>query len=234
MPRHLQRAIDKLMEELHGLSAWVEENVKRAIQALEERDGDLARRVKKEDEAIDKKEMEIEEECLKIFALHQPVAIDLRYLVAILKITNDLERIGDLALNIAKAVIRIVENPLIIKHRDFRSIYSKVREMVKMSIDALVKLDLKTAQDVLEADNEVDRLNRLLYNEVIEDIKKTPQYVEVLIQYIHIVRHLERIADHATNISEDVIYLISGEIARHGQASSSISQLENNTPGSST
>lgn len=217
MSAHLQRAIDKLMEELIGLSAKVEENLKQAVQAVEDLNAELARQVIDKDEEIDQKEMDIEEECLKIFALHQPVAIDLRYLVAVLKINNDLERIGDLAQNIAKTALRILAKQRIVKPIDFREIYDRVRHMVQKSLDAIVGLDLESARDVLQADNEVDDLNRKLYFKIMEDIKKDPLHVEVLSQYTHIARHLERIADHATNIAEDVIYLISGEIARHGR-----------------
>jgi len=217
MSAHLQRAIDKLMEELIGLSAKVEENLKLAVQSVEELDLDLARQVMEKDEAIDAKEMDIEEECLKIFALHQPVAIDLRYLVAVLKINNDLERIGDLAQNIAKTTRRILSKPEVVKPIDFQELYIRVRHMLKKSLDSIVNLDLESAREVLKADNEVDELNRDHYFKVMEDIKKDPQHVEVLIQYVHVARHLERIADHTTNIAEDVIYLISGEIARHGR-----------------
>ena len=216
MSAHLQRAIDKLMEELIGLSAKVEESLKKAMQSLEERDVELARQVIEEDEAIDQKEIDIEEECLKIFALHQPVAIDLRYLVAVLKINNDLERIGDLAQNISKHAIRIVSHPVVIKPVDLQEIYDEVRLMVKQSLDAIVNMDIDAAGGVMNKDNEVDRLNRELYHKILDQIKENTSEAEILLQYIHIIRHLERIADHATNIAEDVIYLISGQIVRHG------------------
>jgi phosphate transport system protein len=219
MSAHLQRAIDQLMEQLVGLSARVEESVKRAVQSLEQSDAELAKKVIKEDEEIDKREIDIEEECLKIFALHQPVAIDLRYLVAVLKINNDLERIGDLAQNIARHSIRILEKPLLVKPANFdlMGIYDKVQAMLKNSLDAIVNLDEDAANKILEADDEVDRLHRALAQNVVEEIKKSADKVEIFIHYLHIARHLERIADHATNIAEDVIYLIRGEIVRHGK-----------------
>jgi len=220
MSAHLQRAIDQLMQQLIGLSAKVEENVKRAVQSLEEKDTELAQQVIEDDKEIDKREIDLEEECLKIFALHQPVAIDLRYLVAVLKINNDLERIGDLAQNISRHSIRILSNPLHIKSPgfDLMGLYYNVQVMLKKSLDAIVNLDADTARDILKADDEVDRKHRAIAREVIEEIKKNPDNADVTIHFLHIARHLERIADHATNIAEDVIYLIDGEIVRHGAA----------------
>jgi phosphate transport system protein len=216
MSAHLQRAIDGLMDQLIGLSAKVEESVKRAVQALEEGDPDLAKQVIQEDRVIDQREIDIEEECLKIFALHQPVAIDLRYLVAVLKINNDLERIGDLAQNIARHTLQILSEPSSGNPFDFQDIYSRVQSMLKRSLDAIVNLEVDAAHDILKADDEVDRIHAQLATEVLEEIKKNPKKAHILIQYLHIVRHLERIADHTTNIAEDVIYLIDGEIIRHG------------------
>jgi phosphate transport system protein len=192
--------------------------VKRSIHSLEENNIELARQVIKDDKEIDKREIDIEEECLKILALHQPVAIDLRYIVAVLKINNDLERIGDLAQNISQNVTRILDAPVNMRtqHCDLQKIYNNAREMLKNSLDAIVNLDADTAEKVLKADDEVDRLNREFAREVIEEVKKNPEKAYVLHQYINISRHLERIADHATNIAEDVIYLVNGEIIRHG------------------
>jgi phosphate transport system protein len=216
MPSHLQRAIEHLMEQLVALSAKVENNFQWSMQAMEENDGELAARVIKEDEEIDQREIDIEEECLKIFALHQPVAIDLRYLVAVLKINNDLERIGDLATNIAGHTTRIVKKPLLDNPFDFREIYGHVRSMLKRSLDAIVNLDADVAHKILVEDDEVDRMHHQLSKEVLEQIKQHPDKAGTLIQYLHIARHMERIADHTTNIAEDIIYLITGEIIRHG------------------
>jgi phosphate transport system protein len=219
MPMHLRRAIDQLMEQLISLSALVEESVKRAVQSLEEGNSQLAQQVITDDRIIDHKEIDIEEECLKIFALHQPVARDLRFLVAVLKINNDLERIGDLAQNICKHAIRIINKPLVEKtfNNRIREIYYKVLPMLKNSLDSIVNLDAATANKILAADDEVDRLHRAFAQEMVDEIKKNPEGIETLIHYLHIARHLERIADHTTNIAEDIIYLIKGEIVRHGK-----------------
>ena len=217
MSAHLQRAIEQLMKMLIELSTKVENSVKRTIKALEENDIQLARSVIDEDEAIDKDEIEIEEECLKIFALHQPVAIDLRYLVAVMKINNDLERIGDLAQNISWHVIHILSRPEMVNpsRSDILGIYKKVEAMLKKSLDLIIGLDVAKGYEILKADDEVDHLQREFEVNILELIKQDPQDADIFVQYIHIARHLERIADHATNVAEDIIYLINGEIIRH-------------------
>jgi phosphate transport system protein len=218
MSAHLEKAINNLLKQLTALSARVEESVKRAFQALDENNADLARKVIMEDEIIDKQEIDIEEECLKILALHQPVAIDLRYLVAVMKINNDLERIGDLAVNISWHTLDILSEPLLKKPVDFQEMCRLSQSMLKRSLDSLVNLDANTAYAVLKEDDEVDRMNAELSAEIVEAIKNNPAKADVLVLYIHIARHLERIADHATNIAEDIIYLIVGEIIRHGKS----------------
>ncbi|MCX6584894.1 MAG: phosphate signaling complex protein PhoU [Candidatus Aminicenantes bacterium] len=218
MSAHLEKAINNLLKQLTALSARVEESVKRSFQALDENNADLARKVIMEDEIIDKQEIDIEEECLKILALHQPVAIDLRYLVAVMKINNDLERIGDLAVNISWHTLDILSEPLLKKPVDFQEMCRLSQSMLKRSLDSLVNLDANTAYAVLKEDDEVDRMNAELSAEIVEAIKNNPAKADVLVLYIHIARHLERIADHATNIAEDIIYLIAGEIIRHGKS----------------
>jgi len=216
MSAHLQRAIDELMKQLVSLSALVENSVKQSIQALENKDSHLARTVIDADALIDKSEIDIEEECLKIFALHQPVAVDLRYLVAVMKINNDLERIGDLAQNIADHSLEILTGPVVKSPVDFGEMYAAVQVMLKKSLDCIVQLDVDVAYEILKADDKIDTMHAALTGQVLEAVKKDPDHAAVLIQYMHIVRHLERIADHTTNIAEDVIYLITGAIVRHG------------------
>lgn len=218
MTTHLQRAIDQIMKQLISLSANVEDSVKHSIEALQENNPQMAKAVYDGDQEIDKRELVIEEECLKIFALYQPVARDLRYLVAILKINNDLERIGDLANHIAYHVMQILAEPILIKptRLDIIEIYQKVRNMFKKSLDLIVNLNIDTAYEILKADDEVDQMQRSFEKNLIEVIKNDPQDTEVYINYIDIARNLERIADHATNIAEDIIYLIKGDIIRHG------------------
>lgn len=217
MPKHLQKEIENLIKRLVSLSARVEENVLLSLKVLENRDGKLARKVIKIDGEIDRDEIDIEEECLKILALHQPVAIDLRYIIAALKINNDLERIGDLAVDIAEHVLMILDEPQVPQRFNLNPIFQKVASMLEKSLDSIVNLNADLAVEVLKADDEVDLMNKQFEKAVLQVIKKYPEQIQVLLQYVYISRRLERIADHATNIAEDVIYLVKGEIVRHGR-----------------
>jgi phosphate transport system protein len=164
---------------------------------------------------IDHSEVEVEEECLRILALHQPVAIDLRFIVAALKLNNDLERIGDLAVNIAERALFLSRvTPPVIPF-DFNEMAQRTRDMLKQSLDALVNMDIELARRVCAEDDEVDRINREMYVHVKQAIRQHPHHLEALVHLLSVSRHLERIADHTTNIAEDVIYMIEGEIVRH-------------------
>lgn len=218
MGRHLQRAIQNLMGRLIALSARVEENVRLAVESVKSRDEKIARQAIDMDEEIDRTEIDIEEECLKILALHQPVAVDLRYIIAALKINNDLERIGDLALDIAEHALRLISDSKPVKRFDFDPLFAGVQKMLQQSLDSLVHLDADKAFEVLKADDEVDDMNHQLCQTVLEEIKRDPENAETLIQNMHVSKRLERIADLATNIAEDLIYLTRGEIVRHGRS----------------
>lgn len=216
MTRHLQREIVNLKKMILELSTKVDEMVYSALKAVRERRVDLSLAVIEADREIDQFEVEIEEECLKVLALHQPVAIDLRYLVAVLKINNDLERIGDLAVNIAKRARDLSAMPKIDSPVDFAVITEQTKQILEKSLEALVEMDVKVARQVLAADDEIDDLHRDLFRQIQDSIRDDPNHLEILIQYLSVSRNLERIADHATNIAEDVIYMIEGEIVRHG------------------
>lgn len=218
MGKHLQRAIQNLMGRLIALSARVEENVRLAVESVKSRDEKIARQAIDMDEEIDRTEIDIEEECLKILALHQPVAVDLRYIIAALKINNDLERIGDLALDIAKHALQLIADSKPVKRFDFDPLFAKVQKMLQQSLDSLVHLDAGKAFEVLKADDEVDDMNRQMCQTVLEEMKSDPENAETLIQNMHVSKRLERIADLATNIAEDLIYLTRGEIVRHGRS----------------
>ena len=215
MPIHLQREIDNLKKEILNLSAMAEMSVRDAVTAIQERDGALAGRVIENDARIDRKEVEVEETCLKILALHQPVATDLRFIVAVLKINNDLERIADLAVNIAERAVYLATQPEVDLAFDFPAMSSKAETMLKESLDALVNLDADLAYKVWADDDVVDDMNRQAYGQVQDAIHKHPDQTECLIHLLSVSRHLERIADGATNIAEDVIYMVRGEIVRH-------------------
>lgn len=215
MPKHLQREIENLKKKLLSLGAKVEAVVRDAAVSIEKYDGKLAQKVVDNDVNIDMAEVEIEEDCLKILALHQPVAIDLRFIVAVLKINNDLERIGDLAVNMAERVVYLVEHPKVNISLDIVEMARNAQMMLKMSLDALVELDADLAHKVCMSDDSVDAMNRQMYEKVQQAMRKNPDQVPSLIHLLSASRQLERIADHATNIAEDVIYMIEGQIIRH-------------------
>lgn len=215
MPLHLNREMDKLKAKLLSLSALAEESVRNAVMALENRDERLAQMVIDVDPEIDLAEVDLEEECLKILALYQPVATDLRCIVACLKINNDLERIGDLAVNIAERAEYIATHDRVDIPLDFAAMAEKARAMVKKSLDSFVGMNARMAREVCAADDEVDAMNRDAYLQVEDAIREHPEHMDVLVHLLTTSRHLERIADHATNIAEDVIYMIEGEIVRH-------------------
>lgn len=217
MPIHLQREIDRLKQQILTLSAIVEKNVREAVKAVSERDTALAQYVANSDEKIDRMEVDVEEECLKILALHQPVAIDLRFLVAVLKMNNDLERIGDLAVNIAQRAMVLARQGANSAPFDINTMAEKTQWMLRKSLDALVNMDCASAREVLEEDDAVDAIHSAAFEKSKEIITKNPALVDVVINWLSISRHIERIADHATNISEDVIYMVEGEIVRHGR-----------------
>jgi len=215
MAKHLQRELEKLQRGLLSLSAVVEEAVRKAVQALERRDVPLAQHVIETDLDIDQAEVDLEEECLKLLALYQPVAVDLRLIVAVLKINNDLERIGDLAVNIAERAVFLAGQDAVQSEFDFEGMARKAQEMVKMALDSLVSQDSSLARQVLAMDDEVDAMNREMYEQVREGIRRHPDQLVAHTHLLSASRHLERIADHATNIAEDVVYMVEGTIIRH-------------------
>ena len=215
MPKRLQREIEKLKKEILVLGAVVEERVGLAVKAMKERDAKLAEQVISGDIDIDQMEVNLEEECLKVLALHQPVAVDLRFIIAVLKINNELERIGDLAVNIAERAAFLATQPPVEESLDFPAMFDKTRQMLKKSLDSLVNTDTDLAFEVLAEDDEVDEINQEMYIKIEEAILYHPEQIKAYIHLLSTSRHLERIADHATNIAEDVIYMITGDIVRH-------------------
>jgi phosphate transport system protein len=218
MTKHFQRELVKIKKMILSLGAIVEERVRSASLAMEDWDLEMATQIISSDHEVDEMEVEIEEECLKILALHQPVAVDLRFIVAVIKINNDLERIGDQAVNIAERIETISKHGHPSEsYFDYFDMAARAEKMLKMSLDALVNLDIDLAFKVLLLDNEVDAIKEEAYDRIKTAIKEKPQKVGLLINLLLISRHIERLADHATNIAEEVIYLIEGEIVRHGK-----------------
>jgi phosphate transport system protein len=216
MTRHLVREVDKLKKMILGLSTQVEEVLFKAVKSVDEGDAVLAEAVVTGDREIDLEEVEVEEECLKILALHQPVAIDLRFIIAVLKINSDLERIADLAVNIASRARSLTKLPKVQAPLDYNTMAEKVQLMLHKSLQALVKMDATLAREVMRSDDEVDAMHREMYSKLSALIRQNPNDADAYIHYLSVSRNLERVADHTTNIAEDVIYMIDGEIVRHG------------------
>jgi phosphate transport system protein len=215
MSTHMIHEIEKLKKMLLALCSQVEDQLWNAVKSLKERNSELARRVIDTDYEIDQNEVVIEEECLKILALHQPVAIDLRFIVTAFKINSDLERIGDLSVNIAERSEFLAHHEPVTAPFNFELMVEITQTMLHKSIDALVNMDIQTAYSVCAMDDQVDALNREMYDLVKQSILAQPDRIESLIHLLSVSRHLERIGDHATNIAEDVIYMVEGRIIRH-------------------
>jgi phosphate transport system protein len=215
MPVHLQKEIDKLKKQIVLLAGSVEQRVADAVKSIDQHDAQLAQVIKDTDQVIDQTEVEVEEECLKILALYQPVAMDLRFIIAVLKINSDLERIGDEAVNIAGRALNINAYPKIEINFDLKALTRDVMAMLKRSLDALVNMDAALAHSVIDSDDEIDETVQMLFKQVKNEIRRQPEKIDYIIEYMRINRHLERIADHATNIAEDIVYMIEGKIVRH-------------------
>jgi phosphate transport system protein len=216
MSLHLQRDLEALKKEVLQLGNLVESAINTAIHALNNREVALADKVMQLEVEINDKEVYVEEECLKILALHQPVAVDLRFIVVVLKVNNDLERMGDFAKNIAKRAVYLSgQNPIPIFPEFVTDLPLTVRNMVRMSLDALVSLDVDLANTVIDMDDTVDEINRRMYSEVQRIISENVANTEVAINLLSTSRYMERIADLSTNIAEDVKFMVEGRVVRH-------------------
>ena len=216
MSLHLQRQFDRIRKQILGLGALVEKDVQDAIRAIETRSVDLAQGVIDRDEEIDQMEIDVEDECLHTLACYHPVAQDLRFVVCVLKINNDLERIGDLAVNIAEEAISLVgfaEVPF--QPFGLYEMARRARTMLTQSLDAVVKLDCELADQVRQSDDNVDELHRQVYAMVEDRVRHDAADFPQLLRLLIAARQIERIADHAVNIAEDVVYLAKGQIVRH-------------------
>lgn len=215
MSRHFQREIEMLKKKILTVGAIVEERITKAIAAVIKQDAKLILEVVEGDEEINQLEVDVEEDCLKILALHQPVAIDLHFVVAVLKINNDLERMADHAVNIARRAEYLAMYANTDLPSDLEVMLQKTQTMVRQSLDALVHQDTILARHVCAADKEVDQLNRQMHVLIQQQIRENPERVEPFIHQLSVSRQLERIADLATNVAEDVVYMVEGDIIRH-------------------
>jgi phosphate transport system protein len=215
MSKHLERDLESLEREILDQSSRVEEMIAHSCQALLERRVDYASQVAASEIEINVREVKIEEDCLKILALHQPVAVDLRRTATVLKINTELERIADLAVNIAERTISLAEYPQFEIPARLERMFIRASDMVHDALDAFVDQNVDAARDVCRRDDEVDEYNRQVIDDLLEVMRSRADLVEAALHFFSVCRHVERIGDCATNIAEDVIYLVEGEIARH-------------------
>ena len=212
---HLDRDLNDLNCNLLAQAGAVEKAVTDSIRSLQERDAQLANQVIAGDNAIDETENRIEDECLKIIALHQPVASDLRRLAGILKMNADLERMADLATDISERTLRLTELKPIEIPAKLQEMAELTTTMMLQSVESFIEMDARKARRVCRMDDQVDQENAEIIQELIDSMKKSPELIEAALSLFSATRHLERIADHATNIAEDVVAIVEGKIIRH-------------------
>lgn len=215
MSKHLDRELDRLRSELVEQMGVVENMIQMAVRSLMERRVDLAELVLEHDAGVDAKDIQIEEECLKLIALHQPVATDMRWLITVVKVNSDLERIADLACNIAERAKAITYYPLFPVPEEFNEMVTATTSMVRIALDSFVDGDSSKAKDVIGKDDTVDALNGIMIDRLQQMMKDDAEQIEPAVHCFSASRHLERIADLAENVAEDVIYLVEGDIVRH-------------------
>ena len=215
MNYHLEQEIATLKKSIGRQAAEVELAVRRSLDALTQKDEAMAQEIIEHDDAIDREEVRLEEECLKILALHQPVAGDLRYIITLLKVNNELERIGDLAGNIAERVIDLIHLRTDWSQWDISPMFHEIFTQLKKALDSLLGQDCYLASQVIASDDTVDEMHRSNYHHAVQGLKEESGSVEIYLNFLNISRNLERIADACTNIGEDVLYLEQGRIVRH-------------------
>jgi phosphate transport system protein len=215
MGTHFQKELQELKEELLKMAALVEEAISTAVKSLVKRDSDLAKKTFEGEDQINRMEIDIEDRCLKLLALWHPMAADLRFITSAMKIITDLERMGDQAVNIAERAISLNQEPQLKPYIDIPKITEIAQSMVKDVLDAFVNSDSKLARSVCERDDTVDGLNDQVFRELLTFMVSDPQTITRAVHLMIVCRCLERIADHATNIAEDVIFLVNGRVIKH-------------------
>ena len=215
MTKHLDRELDSLRGDLISQFGLVEHMILAAVRSLAERRSDLADEVISQDSIIDSNDIKFEEECLKLLALHQPVASSMRWLFTVVKVNNELERMADLACNIAERAKSIQQYPLFPVPEELDDMAAGATRMVKTALDSFIEGDVDKSRAVITADDEVDEKNKILIDLLHEMMRKNSDYIAPAVHCFSASRHLERIADLAVNISEEVIYLVQGDIVRH-------------------
>lgn len=217
MSVHMQLDLSELHRDLLAMCAKVEDMIHRAVAQLAAPDLGETRKLIEDDVEIDRWDVRIEDACLKILALYQPVAIDLRRITAVMKISGELERVADLGVNIAERACGLLESPQVSVPDQLKVMADRAVNMLHRSIDAYVDLNSDLAREVCQEDDAVDEMNRELIDRLIEFMHKSPDRLDAYMHLFSAVRHVERVADHATNIAEDVVYLVEGKIIRHAR-----------------
>ena len=215
MQRHFDEALEQLKEKLLKMSSLVEQSIGSSIKALSERNSELAYKVIKSDDAINMLEIEIDDLCLKLLALYQPTAGDLRFITSTMKINSDLERIGDLAVNIAQRTLDLIKVPALKLKINIPQMATAAQAMLKDSLNAFVNKDSKLAYEVCKRDDEVDYLNHEIFMALLSCKPEELTPVERVIDLVLVAKNLERVADHSTNICEDIIYMVDGKVIKH-------------------
>jgi phosphate transport system protein len=215
MPRHFHEELETLKQTLLAMGGLVEDQIRRVMRALLERDDALAQEVIERDRRVNTYDVEVDEQCVELLALHQPAAGDLRFITTAMKIVTDLERIGDQAVNIAQRVIELNREPQLKPYIDLPRMAELAQAMVKESLDAFVARDTELARRVCAADSDVDALKEQIFRELLTFMMEDARTIPRAIRLILISRFMERVADHATNIAEMVIYLVEGKMVRH-------------------
>jgi phosphate transport system protein len=213
--RHFQEELEQLKTRLLEMGGLAEDRVRAAVDGLVRRDGDVVTRVLDGDGPINQLHIEIDKRCFKLLALHQPMAVDLRAIVSAVKINTDLERVGDLAINIAEAVRRYMRHPPVKELIDIPRMANIAQAMLRDALDAYVRRDTALAQAVLNEDDALDALKTQVFRELLTYMLQDPTTIEPSLDLILISRHLERIGDHATNVAEDVIFMVLAKDVRH-------------------
>jgi phosphate transport system protein len=212
---HYEMELQEIKSNLIYLGALTEKAIHRAMQSLTDRNTEMANKVVADDYEIDKMDKEIEEKCIKMLALRQPTAVDLRFITTAIKITGHLERIGDMAVNIAEKVLQLNEEPKLKPYIDLPHMSSIVEEMVAKSLDSMIKGDLKIAEEVRQIEQVVDDLNEQIFRELLTFMMEDSKSIHRALLIMHVSKNLERIADHAQGIADMVTYMITGENVRH-------------------
>lgn len=213
--RHFEGELQSLQQLLLRMGGLVERQIAHAIESLVERDSELARDVIARDREVNQLDILVDEECLKVIALHQPAAGDLRFVTTALKINTDLERIGDMAVNICERALELNQEPMLKPYIDIPNMAKEAQRMVHTSLDAFVRRDTALAREVIEEDDVVDGYAHQLYRELLSFMVEEPKTISRATRILLVSKYLERIADHATNIAEMVVFMVDGKMIRH-------------------